>query len=150
MTFWTEENTAEAPKLSLEGKSATEVAKLIGAVSRNSVIGRLNRVGFQRPTVASTPRLMKRRREPKARAQPRKIGPPPAPIPEEIPNAGVTIFELGHYTCRWPLGGNGADMKYCGCRTDGIYCGTHKLRAFLPRTEGQKAAGVRGALWAAR
>lgn len=46
MSFWTEERVAEAARLKAAGYSSSQVARLIGAPSRNAVIGVLHRRGI--------------------------------------------------------------------------------------------------------
>lgn len=46
MTFWNDERNAEASRLWHEGNSASEIAAIIGAPSRNAVIGKLTRLGL--------------------------------------------------------------------------------------------------------
>lgn len=45
---WTDERTELAKRLWLEGKSAADVAKALGHVSRNAVIGKVHRMGLSR------------------------------------------------------------------------------------------------------
>jgi GcrA cell cycle regulator len=44
--FWTGENIETMRRLWLDGRSARDIAALIGAPSRNSVIGKLHRIGL--------------------------------------------------------------------------------------------------------
>jgi GcrA cell cycle regulator len=45
-TFWTGENVETMRRLWLDGRSASYIAVLIGAPSRNAVIGKLHRIGL--------------------------------------------------------------------------------------------------------
>ncbi len=45
--MWTEQTVETLRKFALEGKSAAWIAKVIGAPSRNAVIGKANRIGIK-------------------------------------------------------------------------------------------------------
>ena len=59
---WSDERTATLQKLWAEGLSASQIAKQLGGVSRNAVIGKVHRMGLpyratsSRPAKRSTPR----------------------------------------------------------------------------------------------
>src|ERR1700749_3350562 len=54
---WTEDRVAALKKLWLEGLSASQIAKQLGGVTRNAVIGKVHRLGLSgRATPASPPR----------------------------------------------------------------------------------------------
>ena len=58
---WTEERVAELKKLWAEGHSASQIAKRLGSVTRNAVIGKVHRLGLSgrakaKPAVAARPR----------------------------------------------------------------------------------------------
>jgi GcrA cell cycle regulator len=50
---WNETRDAEAIRLFNEGKSSTEIAMALGGVTRNAVIGRLGRMGYNRGSDAN-------------------------------------------------------------------------------------------------
>ncbi len=63
---WDEERTAVAKEMWMRGDSASTVSRALSAryavtVSRNSVIGRITRCGFERPAAVETGRLNNRR-----------------------------------------------------------------------------------------
>ena len=43
---WSEERVAVLKKMWLEGKSASEIAKELGEITRNAVIGKVHRLGL--------------------------------------------------------------------------------------------------------
>src|SRR5262252_3759409 len=54
---WTEERVALLKKLWLEGLSASQIAKQLGGVTRNAVIGKVHRLGLSgRATPSQPPR----------------------------------------------------------------------------------------------
>ncbi len=60
---WTDERVASLKKLWLEGLSASQIAKQLGGVTRNAVIGKVHRLGLSgRATPAARPGRCSRRR----------------------------------------------------------------------------------------
>ena len=47
-TYWTDERTERLKALWGDGYSAAQIAKTLGSVNRNSVIGRVHRLGLLR------------------------------------------------------------------------------------------------------
>jgi GcrA cell cycle regulator len=141
---WTPERVEKLKVLYAEGQSANAIARAIGGgLSRNAVIGKIHRMGLQRPMEADH-RPRQPRRAPRPRFQPialpagkeaskpfdrqrqSKIARPPAlPVvdlpPSEAfkPLEGVTPVRLKaarDRDCRWPIDGpgRGLDQLYCG------------------------------------
>jgi GcrA cell cycle regulator len=150
---WTEEIFEEAKASYLSGVSAETIRKAIGCPTRSAVLGKMHRAGLSKRLEPSAPRQVEAKRE---RAAPQKvrIAGPPA-IREDAPELGVTIMQLRPFhaeitSCRYPIGGSGWEMKFCGRNTKKApYCGKCRKLAFAPMTEKRKANSVRGALWAA-
>lgn len=122
-------------------------------VSRNSAIGKCNRLGLYR--LEPKPRPPKSRRSPGIRRNaPVNLNklfakPEPAPEPvvdlihEEIPIKGKSLFDLQDNECRWPVGDPGT-KSFCFCAreigqgydfTAMPYCAGHARMAFngIPR-----------------
>lgn len=148
MTFvWTEDNVERAKVMWKDGSTATQIALDIGAPSRNSVIGKLTRLGVQRPEHMSIQNgeLGGKKNGGGKTAKPKFEGKPkpsqttarkfeqstaPAPAPMMIP-----LVYLSDHTCKWPIGTLGEEGGgFCGNRTaDGKpYCGFHCTVAYLP------------------
>lgn len=153
---WTDENTDEAVRLYVGGMSAARVAERIGAPSRNSVIGKMHRKnidGRREPSAPKDAATDIAPKEKRIRMAAIHLGPPVVHAPP--PPAGITIMELRwpsethQATCRWPIGGTGTLMKYCGGECRNVYCAEHALLAFQPLTAAQKRATLRAATWAA-
>ncbi len=154
---WTEERVTLLKKLWAEGHSASQIAKQLGGVSRNAVIGKVHRLGLSGRTTPSRPV----KRPPRlARPRPRLMADgtvtlpaaaattgetPPAvfrPLPEPVSlpplaledGAAATILTLRESMCKWPIG-DPADPKFafCGRKADcGPYCAEHAKVAFQP------------------
>ncbi len=144
---WTEDRVARCKALWAEGLSASRIAKELGGITRNSVIGKVHRLGLSgrgkspsspRPRWKQVGKRVKLVLEPRQPAAPSK--PQPQPIPEIVD--GVipkgqrrTLFELTNDTCRWPIGTPGMpDFYFCGGQSvDGCpYCSYHLRVAYQP------------------
>ena len=145
MTSWSEPRITTLRTLWLDGLSASQIAKQLGGVTRNAVIGKVHRLGLAgrgaggritRPRPASPPRP--RRRAP-ARAVVRVpmiaapvAASPPAP---EGPGLIASMADLCGHVCKWPIGDpKAAGFSFCGRPTDGAdpYCAGHGAAAFRP------------------
>ncbi|RAK68791.1 GcrA family cell cycle regulator [Phenylobacterium kunshanense] len=185
-TSWTPERMEKLRELHAQGLSAAQMAKALGGVSRNSVIGKCSRMrlgpigGVKAPPPArycppAKPRSPKgvmvlarqggptqrnpaenKRANIKANAEVRET--PAANVLARarafLPLDGCVPVQFGAHGCRWPVGGEGADMLQCGAkRADGkSYCAEHSAVAdVLPppgyRTGAQLARSLRR--WAA-
>ena len=140
---WTEERVAELKKLWAEGHSASQIAKRLGSVTRNAVIGKVHRLGLSgratpsRP-VKRPPRLA--RPKPQQQQMPRQasaapvargstalaVRPEPAHHhiteaeaniePQRLPNGDmVTVLTVKDSMCKWPIGDPAdANFGFCG------------------------------------
>jgi GcrA cell cycle regulator len=149
---WTTERVDALRQYFAAGLSCGQIAREIG-VTRNAVIGKMNRLGLTRPRElvarqvrerpARTPRPMQeiwRARRPAVTDQPRLLieAYPEPPAPEEIPirnGRGLTLLELGRDGCRWPISVPGAD-DFCFCGSEPVkglpYCVGHARLAYRP------------------
>lgn len=149
---WTDERVMLLKRLWIEGKTAAEIAKLMGGgVTRNAVIGKAHRLklsGRISPIQENT------RPETTARvASPRKAKPSTPRVstrdiiaPVQLPPVeenycfgdGVSLIELRESTCRWPIGDPKDDgFKFCGGPAEeGVsYCSHHCRVAFQANTK---------------
>src|SRR5580698_2396221 len=133
---WTDERVELLKKLWLEGLSASQIAKQLGEVTRNAVIGKVHRLGLSGRAAPSQPArpVFKAPRPPRPvqAPAPRRIEahaqPAPQPVyyPEEPGSA--TVLTLGAHMCKWPIGDPSTDnFTFCGRRadTEGPYCANH-------------------------
>jgi GcrA cell cycle regulator len=163
---WTEERVTLLKKLWAEGHSASQIAKQLGGVSRNAVIGKVHRLGLSGRTTPSRPV----KRPPRlARPRPRLMPdgtvtlPPPVASTREMPpapmrpllepvslpplpledGAAATILTLRESMCKWPIG-DPADPKFafCGRKAEcGPYCAEHAKVAFQPARKREARKG---------
>ena len=153
---WTDERVALLKKLWLEGLSASQIAKQLGGVTRNAVIGKVHRLGLSgRATPSSPPRpAFKAPRPPRPAAgatlAPRRalVHPPTAPQPQaayyvEEPGS-ATVLTLGAHMCKWPIGDPASDgFTFCGRRIgDGSYCTEHARLAYQPQQKGKRTTAA--------
>lgn len=146
---WTDKRVADLKKLWLDGFSASQIAKQLGGVTRNAVIGKVHRLGLagrKEPARPSAPRPRTPTPRGPARA-PRPVAPPSPPVeavaaPAPPPRPAVidlpgtaTIHTLGSHACKWPIGDPSTDeFSFCGRGSDDghPYCVEHAKVAYQP------------------
>lgn len=155
---WTEERVTELKKLWAEGHSASQIAKQLGGVTRNAVIGKVHRLGLSGRATPSrpvkrpprlarpkpTPQTIRTGAKPRPEAAPKPAAAPePSPAvaeapqePQRLPNGDlVTVMNVKDSMCKWPIG-DPADPNFSFCgRTSSEgspYCAEHAKVAFQP------------------
>src|SRR6202042_3367722 len=152
--MWTDAAIETLRQMALEGKSGSTIAAVLGAPSRNAVIGKANRIGVKltgnihclapraarqstgrprRPAIARTEPLGKRAAVP---AVPRERKPAWAFAQAEVGEMlKVGLDEINESACRWPLGGpTSEEFAYCGIQSakGRSYCAGHCRMAYKP------------------
>ena len=148
---WTDERVETLKKLWLEGLSASQIAKQLGGVTRNAVIGKVHRLGLSGRATPSQPQRTVFKAPRAARpaatvaAQPRRIvepavsaaAPAPNPVAFYVEEPGsATVLTLGAHMCKWPIGDPSTDgFTFCGRRSEreGPYCVEHARVAYQPQ-----------------
>ena len=145
---WTDDRVETLKRMWAEGQSASQIAKELGGVTRNAVIGKVHRLGLSgraapsqpsrtsfrpaRPRPAQAPSAP-RRIEAQA---PRPVAAVPAPRPAILDLPGTaTVLTLGNHMCKWPIGDPSSDeFSFCGRRSDEghPYCVEHSRVAYQP------------------
>lgn len=141
---WTSERVAQLRSCASAGLTCSQIAGEIG-VSRNAVIGKLNRLGISRPKSLAAPAPERQRGawRPKSDNVTRlfsqhrilmRLPSAPPVAPETIRNGrGCSLLELGAQSCRWPINEPGAaDFCFCGNpQVEGLpYCMGHARIAY--------------------
>ena len=154
---WTDERVETLKKLWLDGLSASQIAKQLGGVTRNAVIGKVHRLGLsgraapshpsrpafkapRPPRPMTSPAVRTRALEPRAHHAP---APRPAAPYIDLPGT-ATVLTLGAHMCKWPIGDPSSDdFTFCGRRAgeEGPYCIDHARVAYQP-PQGKKKATV--------
>lgn len=142
---WSDPRVDLLRKLWQDGLSASQIARQLGGVTRNAVIGKVHRLGLSGRAAPSRPArtVFRAPRPPRvavASSKPKRVaGPPtvtraaPARIVDEGPGC-ATLLTLGAHMCKWPIGDPlEAGFTYCGRQAaDGPYCPGHAQVAYKP------------------
>lgn len=167
MSVWTDERVSELKRLWGQGLSASKIAGCIGSVSRNSIIGKVHRLGLSGRT--SAPNISRRQDKARrsrakresaktaaaSRTNQRKIveslkADPKVQALLDAPPADVALVtnidDLEQHHCRYMIG-EPSDQHYCGHdRVDGLpYCPTHAARCY-GREDHRPLPSVRAAI----
>jgi GcrA cell cycle regulator len=130
---WTDTCVDQLRALWAEGCSASEIAKVIGAVSRNAVISKLDQLGLigNRQGSGVPNRLYKAQTKPRPMADARDLA---DPVPLMIDGQPITFLNCGKNDCRWPYGDAASiDFHICGhpvANDLSPYCEYHRRKAF--------------------
>jgi GcrA cell cycle regulator len=157
---WTDDRVTTLKKLWLDGLSASQIAKQLGGVTRNAVIGKVHRLGLSGRAAPSQPARpafkAPRPARPAATTMPsaprRVIAAEPAALPAVAQQSSVpafraeepgsaTVLTLGAHMCKWPIGDPSTDgFTFCGRRSsDGPYCNEHARVAYQPQQTKKKS-----------
>jgi GcrA cell cycle regulator len=158
--IWSSERIELLKRCFHAGLSCSQIAREIG-VTRNAVIGKMNRLGLSRPKHVISEQLEQRRAARPARPKTLKTlrtwrpkrprlnifaqheiliaaFPAPQPHAEDIPiynGRGCTLLELSQGKCRWPISNPGAE-DFCFCGNEPVkglpYCLGHARIAYRP------------------
>ena len=151
---WTDERVELLKKLWQDGLSASQIAKQLGGVTRNAVIGKVHRLGLSGRATPSKPQRTVFKAPRAARpaapviAAPRRIAEAapqqtaPVRYIDERPGT-ATVLTLGAHMCKWPIGDPSLDnFTFCGRRSDeGPYCDEHASVAYQP-VQSKKKSGA--------
>jgi GcrA cell cycle regulator len=162
MTTWTDVRTDKLKKLWADGCTAGAIARELGEVTRNAVIGKVYRLGLRdhgkaavslrlaaemAQTLSEFPRpaaprhksrsflFKKQSKNDHANGHVDLPATELCDLPMEKPTHGVTLLELDGAHCRWPLGEPGnPDFRFCGgnALTGFPYCAPHTRMAHVP------------------
>ncbi|HEY5046632.1 MAG TPA: GcrA family cell cycle regulator [Rhizomicrobium sp.] len=135
---WTDERVEQLKSLWTEGLSASQIARSLGNVTRNAVIGKVHRLGLagraapariERPRLPSAPRISARHHA----ALPALVEEDPVILDD---GNFATVLTINDRMCRWPIG-DPADNEFhfCGHRPKGgsPYCEAHARKAYQPQ-----------------
>lgn len=123
---WTDERVQSLKDLYAQGLSAARIARALGNISRNAVIGKIHRLGILRGGVPVQTQRIKRpanlsASEPKPPPRPRAIA-----VPEPA-SMRVELVDIRDGMCRWPS--EEAPYTYCGHACTSVYCDFHNAVA---------------------
>ena len=140
---WTEEKVAKLKELWGKGNTASQIAEIIGGISRNAVIGKAHRLNlsakiktrsavsnqsFQNSVDSKSVKLTRRGRKGKFKS---------LIIEKDFePENPKQLEELDEQSCKWPIGHpDEKSFYFCGRNSlkDFSYCKLHLLYAYQPK-----------------
>ena len=147
---WTVERVDQLKVLWTEGLSASHIARVLGSVTRNAVIGKVHRLGLAGRAIA--PRSERPRHPTAPRVSLRQHHLPEPPVVEEDPiilddGSFATVLTINDRMCRWPIGDPAEhEFHFCGRKpkSGSPYCEAHARKAYQPqqlRREKTRMAG---------
>ena len=136
---WTDERVDQLKSLWTEGLSASQIARVLGNVTRTAVIGKVHRLGLagramparnERPRLPTAPRVSLRHHHM-----------PEPPVVEEDPiilddGSFATVLTINDRMCRWPIGAPAEhEFHFCGRKpkSGSPYCEAHARKAYQPQ-----------------
>lgn len=142
---WSKERVEVLKKLWAEGLSASQIARTMGDVTRNAVIGKVHRLGLSGRATTSRKDRVRRATIPKP--QPKPVVAEPVSVKEATLPGGdfATVMTLNGVMCRWPIGDPGAsDFHFCGNAVEdgGPYCPGHAELAYQPSANNRSRRGT--------
>ena len=138
---WTEEKVAKLKELWGKGSTASQIAEIIGGISRNAVIGKAHRLNLSSKiktrTATSNQNFENSIQEKNIKNKRFRRSKFKSLIIEKDfePENPKQLEELENH-CRWPIGHpDEADFYFCGRSPmkDFSYCRLHLLFAFQPK-----------------
>ena len=145
---WTDERVEQLKSLWTEGLSASQIARVLGGVTRNAVIGKVHRLGL---AGRAGPTRSERTRHTSTHRSVARTQPVEKEIVEEDPvvlddGNFVTVLSINDRMCRWPIGDpSEGEFHFCGHRPKegSPYCEAHARKAYQPHVQrrDRRAAG---------
>ena len=146
---WTEEKVAKLKELWGKGNTASQIAEIIGGISRNAVIGKAHRLNlsakiktrsaasnenFNNSVGNKNSKLINKGRRSKFKS---------LLIDKDFePENPKQLEELDENSCKWPIGHpNENNFYFCGRTSlkDFSYCKLHLLYAYQPKGKKDEA-----------
>ncbi len=139
---WTEEKVAKLRELWGKGNTASQIAEIIGGISRNAVIGKAHRLNLS-AKIKTRPTTKNENFKPnnesnklKYRLSRRNKFKSLLIDKDFEPENPKQLEELDENSCKWPIGHpNEESFYFCGRTSlkDFSYCKLHLLYAFQPK-----------------
>ena len=139
---WTEEKVAKLKDLWGKGSTASQIAEIIGGISRNAVIGKAHRLNLSakiktRSSSTNQKNFKSNQQENKFQKKSRRNKFKSLIIEKDFePENPKQLEELDESVCKWPIGHpNESSFYFCGRKSlkEFSYCKLHLLYAFQPK-----------------
>ncbi len=139
---WTDEKVAKLKELWGNGKTASQIAEIIGGISRNAVIGKAHRLNLSAKiktrTATSNQNFENSFNEKNVKIKRNRKSKFKSLIIEKDfePENPKQLEELDENSCKWPIGHpNEKSFYFCGRSSlkDFSYCKLHLLYAYQPK-----------------
>ena len=145
---WTEEKVAKLKELWGKGNTASQIAEIIGGISRNAVIGKAHRLNLSAKiktrAAASTQNFESSLDEKNTKSKRVRRSKFKSLIIEKDfePENPKQLEELDENSCKWPIGHpDEKSFYFCGRSSlkDFSYCKLHLLYAYQPKGKKEEA-----------
>ena len=141
---WTEDKVAKLRELWGKGNTASQIAEIIGGISRNAVIGKAHRLNLSAKIKTRVPSINQKNDKLSLNDNQNKISRRGRRnkfrsliIEKDFePENPKQLEELDETVCKWPIGHpNESSFYFCGRKSlkDFSYCKLHLLYAFQPK-----------------
>ena len=139
---WTEQKVAKLKELWGKGNTASQIAEIIGGISRNAVIGKAHRLNLSAKiktrTATSNQNFESSLDEKNIKSRKTRKSKFKSLIIENDfePENPKQLEELDENSCKWPIGHpNEKSFYFCGRSSlkDFSYCKLHLLYAYQPK-----------------
>ena len=138
---WTDEKVAKLKELWGKGSTASQIAEILGGVSRNAVIGKAHRLNLSGKIIAkknSNNQKINKSNNSNSKKVTRGRFKSIIIDKDFEPENPKQLEELDEKSCKWPIGHpNEKNFYFCGRTSlkDFSYCKLHILYAFQPKNK---------------